>query len=247
MTIDDHRETNEDARGETAQSQTMIPIYVLGKRYEVPQGLTIMKALEYAGHTLKRGCGCRGGACGACATVIRHTDKYRLQVGLACQTVAEPDTHLLQLPYVPAHKAIYDLDRLPPDEASITALYPELLRCMGCNTCTRSCPMDLEVMNYVGATLRGDWDQVVDLSMECLMCGMCAARCPAELAPFNIALLVRRMRGRQRYAPSPDLRQRLADISAGVFDDELQQLKDMNREKLQERFYHHQKSKGAAV
>ena len=39
----------------------MIPIYVMGKRYEVPLGLTIMKALEYSGYQLTRGCGCRGG------------------------------------------------------------------------------------------------------------------------------------------------------------------------------------------
>ena len=247
MTIDDHRETNEDARGETAQSQTMIPIYVLGKRYEVPQGLTIMKALEYAGHTLKRGCGCRGGACGACATVIRHTDKYRLQVGLACQTVAEPDTHLLQLPYVPAHKAIYDLDRLPPDEASITALYPELLRCMGCNTCTKSCPMDLEVMNYVSAAISGDYDRVVELSMECVACGLCAARCPAELAPFNIALLIRRMAGRHLVKPSVQLARRLEEIKAGKYEKELRELKNTEKSAIEKRYQELQATKGASV
>ena len=39
----------------------LIPIYIMGKRYEVPDGLTIMKAMEYAGYILIRGCGCRGG------------------------------------------------------------------------------------------------------------------------------------------------------------------------------------------
>ncbi|MDH4067880.1 MAG: hypothetical protein OEU97_02990, partial [Dehalococcoidia bacterium] len=39
----------------------LIPIYIMGKRYEVPEGLTIMKAMEYAGYILIRGCGCRGG------------------------------------------------------------------------------------------------------------------------------------------------------------------------------------------
>ena len=39
-------------------------IYIQGKKYEVPAGLTIMKSIEYAGYQIKRGCGCRGGVCG---------------------------------------------------------------------------------------------------------------------------------------------------------------------------------------
>ncbi|KPK22426.1 MAG: 4Fe-4S ferredoxin, partial [Dehalococcoidia bacterium SG8_51_3] len=38
----------------------LIPVYVMGKRYLVPETLTIMKALEYAGYQFIRGCGCRG-------------------------------------------------------------------------------------------------------------------------------------------------------------------------------------------
>jgi hypothetical protein len=49
-----------------------IPIYVMGKRYEVPETLTIMKAMEFAGFKFLRGAGCRGGICGACPTVYRH-------------------------------------------------------------------------------------------------------------------------------------------------------------------------------
>ena len=47
----------------------------MGKRYEVPSSLTIQKALEYAGYQLIRGCGCRGGICGACGTVYRIPGK----------------------------------------------------------------------------------------------------------------------------------------------------------------------------
>ena len=69
----------------------MIPIFIMGKRYEVPEGLTILKALEYAGYRLTRGCGCRAGICGACVTVYRLADDYRLRFGLACQTTVEPN------------------------------------------------------------------------------------------------------------------------------------------------------------
>ena len=39
----------------------MIEIFIYGQRYEVPEGLTILKAYEWAGFQLKRGVGCRGG------------------------------------------------------------------------------------------------------------------------------------------------------------------------------------------
>ncbi len=225
----------------------MIPIYVMGKKYEVPMGLTIMKALEYSGYQLTRGCGCRGGVCGACVTIYRKKDQYKWQIGLACQTVAEPDTFLVQMPYVPAHKANYSIQNLEPTEENVMSLYPELLRCMGCNTCTRSCPMELEVMNYVSATLQGDWDLVTKLSMDCIMCGMCAARCPGELAPFNIAMLVRRIVGIKKHTTPPSVAKRLKDIESGVFKKEIDKLKKLDKEDLLAYYKDFQATKGEAV
>jgi len=226
---------------------TRIPVNVMGKTYEVPRGLTIMKALEYAGYRLTRGCGCRGGVCGACATIYRKKGEYRLQVGLACQTVVAPDIYILQLPFFPASKALYDIGETVADERHIRKLYPELLRCMGCNTCTKSCPMDLEVMNYISAAISGNYHQVVELSMECVACGLCAARCPAELAPFNIALLIRRMVGRHLLQPSVQLAERLEEIKSGKYEKELQDLKNTDKSEIERRYQELQATKGASV
>lgn len=38
--------------------EKMVNVYFFGKKYSVPAELTIMTAMEYAGYTLKRGCGC---------------------------------------------------------------------------------------------------------------------------------------------------------------------------------------------
>ena len=57
--------------------EQMVNVFLMGKKYEVPSSLTIMKAMEYAGYQLIRGCGCRNGFCGACATI------YRIKAGLA--------------------------------------------------------------------------------------------------------------------------------------------------------------------
>ncbi|RJQ53989.1 MAG: 4Fe-4S dicluster domain-containing protein [Desulfobacteraceae bacterium] len=225
----------------------LIPIYIMGKRYQVPNGLTIQKAMEYSGYSLTRGCGCRGGVCGACATVYRRKGQYRLNVGLACQTVVEADIYLVQLPYSPANKALYALQNVIPDEVSITRIYPELLRCMGCNTCTKSCPMNLEVMNYVSAAIRGEFEEVVELSIECVQCGLCAARCPAEIAPFNISLLIRRLHGKHILPPSPQLKKRLEEIESGMYRGQIEELRKMDRSEVEKIYKELQATKGAAV
>jgi heterodisulfide reductase subunit C/ferredoxin len=225
----------------------MIPIYVMGRKYEVPQGLTILKAMEFAGYRVKRGCGCRGGVCGACVTLYRRNGTYQLNVGLACQTVIEPDMYLMQLPFIPAHKAIYTIKSVGANDSAVTKLYPELMRCLQCNTCTKACPMELEVMGYVAAAMRGDLEKVVELSIECVMCGMCAARCPAELSPFNIALLIRRMYGKHVIPPSPQLDQRLKEITGGKFREEIEGLKKADEAEILEKFKEFQATKGEAA
>jgi len=225
----------------------MVPIYIMGRKYEVPQGLTILKAMEFAGYRVKRGCGCRGGVCGACVTLYRRKGTYQLNFGLACQTVIEPDMYLMQLPFVPANKAVYSIKNLRANDSAIAKLYPELMRCLQCNTCTKACPMELDVMGYVAAAMRGDLKNVVELSIECVMCGVCAARCPAELSPFNIALLIRRMYGKHVIPPSPQLGERLKEISGGEFEEQLQELKRADEAEILEKFKEFQATKGEAA
>lgn len=225
----------------------MISIYVMGKRFTVPEDLTILKALEFSGFKITRGCGCRGGVCGACATVYRKKGDYRIITGLACQTVIEPQMNLVQLPYISSNKPSYAVRGINPDSLDIVKTYPELMRCMGCNTCTKSCPVNIPVMNYISAAIRGDLKQVVELSIECVMCGLCAARCPAELSPFNIALFIRRLYGTHTLLRSPQLEKRITDIEQGAYSAEIAALKDTDNRKLQEMFNELQANKGASV
>jgi succinate dehydrogenase/fumarate reductase-like Fe-S protein len=214
----------------------MIEVTIMGQRYEVPEGLTILKALEYAGFRLTRGVGCRGGFCGACGTVYRKEGDYRLRYALACQTVAEPGMLLGQIPFFPALRADYQLEALQPEGATLLELYPEILRCFGCNTCTKACPQELDVLGYMAAALRGDLPALADGSFDCILCGLCVARCPAELAPPNVGLLGRRLYGRYLAPPAAHLQLRLAEIAAGGFREEIQGLKALPLAELKERY-----------
>lgn len=223
---------------EDNEEQEMIEIFVMGKRYNVPKGLTIMTALEYAGYKFVRGCGCRGGFCGACSTVYRTEDEYKLKMDLACQTAVEDGMFLVQLPFVPAVREEYDIEEVDPEEHDNVMLdyYPEIARCVSCNTCTKSCPQDIEVMDYVQAALRGDIERCAELSFDCIQCGLCSIRCPADIKHYHLAQLARRITGRYIDDNSEDLRKRVEEIEEGKYDEELKKMIDMELEELKETY-----------
>jgi succinate dehydrogenase/fumarate reductase-like Fe-S protein len=203
----------------------MTEIFIYNQRYEIPEGLTILKAFEWAGFHLTRGVGCRGGFCGACGTVFRIQGDYRLHYALACQTVIQPGMLLGPIPFFPAQRPHYNLDELKPSGETLLDLYPEILRCFGCNTCTKSCPQEIDVLGYISAAIRGDIVELADLSFDCIMCGLCVARCPAELVPPNVALLGRRLYGKHLAPPAEHLSKRVHEIEEGMFRTEIESLK----------------------
>jgi formate hydrogenlyase subunit 6/NADH:ubiquinone oxidoreductase subunit I len=214
-----------------AAEEKMVKVFLMGKGYMVPAEATIMGAIEYAGYQIKRGAGCREGFCGACATV------YRLPGDLACTTLVEEGMWLTQLPASPAHKAIYDIKKIKPEVATIQALYPEVFRCVACNTCTKACPQDLEVMDYIQAAKRGDIEAVMDLSFDCVMCGLCAIRCPAEIVQYNVGLLAKRLYGRYLAPKSPELEKRIKEIKKHKYDKEYDELMSSKQSDLKKKYY----------
>jgi ferredoxin len=221
---------------QTTTQTKMVDIYIMGKRYQVPEGLTIQKAMEYAGYKLIRGVGCRSGFCGACGTIYRVKDDPQLKYALACQTVVENDMYLTQIPFFPAEKATYDITELEPTGEQLLKLYPDLIKCMGCNACTKACPQEIEVISYIADALKGDLVTLAEKSFDCVMCGLCAARCPAGLPQYNIALLGRRLYGRYLAPKSQHLADRVAEIESGKYDAQLDELKKLSEEELRRRY-----------
>ncbi len=214
----------------------LIPIYVMGKRYEVPEGVTIMKAMEYAGYILIRGCGCRGGTCGACGTVYRKPGDYKLQVALACQKTVEPNMYIAQIPFFPANRAAYDFAELTAGPEEVFKLYPELFRCVACNACTKACPQGIEVMDAISALKQGNIAEAAELSFDCIQCGLCTSRCFGELTQYHMFQLARRIFGARIVPRAEHLARMVKAVNEGCYDRCLDELKQANEDELKKRY-----------
>ncbi len=228
-------------------------LYIMGNPYQVPAGFTIMTSLEYVGFQWTRGCGCRGGVCGGCATIYRVDDAPKWQVGLACQTLTQDNMHLVTVPYVPSHWPRYVADNVTSVENTLETLFPHLESCLHCNSCTQSCPLGLKVLGYVRALQKKDFEKVRKLSMECILCGMCALRCPKNLAPQSMARIARRLLARIEYkqwAESTDttgFAEKVQMATVRAWEEEIQRYKNLSNEALLEKYKEFQESKGDGV
>ena len=195
--------------------ENMVNVFLFGKRYQVPESLTIMKAMEYAGYQLVRGCGCRNGFCGACATIYRIKGQQELKTCLACQQQVEEGMYVATLPFFPLVKQVYDINQIKPTEQIMMQLYPEIYSCIGCNACTKSCTQELNVMQYIAYAQRGEYEKCAEESFDCVMCGVCSSRCPAGISHPQVAVLARRLTGKYLAAKSEHLVNRVDEINAG--------------------------------
>ncbi|OGP62665.1 MAG: hypothetical protein A2170_05165 [Deltaproteobacteria bacterium RBG_13_53_10] len=142
--------------------------------------------------------------------------------------------YLAQIPFFPATKTSYDLEKAKPAIETLMKAYPELLRCLQCNTCTKSCPMEIEVMDYMAAAMRGDITRLAELSFDCVMCGLCTSRCPAEICQYNIAILGRRLYGRYVAPKAEHLASMVQEVEKGKYEAMLRKLMDTDEETLKE-------------
>lgn len=215
-----------------------VNIYLYGKKYEVPANLTIMGAMEYAGYQLVRGCGCRDGFCGACATIYRIKGDRELKTCLACHQGVENDMYIATLPFFPLVKQVYDIDKVSPTEQIMMQLYPEIYSCVGCNACTKACTQGLNVMQYIAYAQRGDFAKVADLSFDCIMCGVCSSRCPAGISHPQVAILARRLNGKYLAPGCGHLEDRVKEIRDGTFDELLENLMQKPIAEIKEMYNH---------
>ena len=211
----------------------MVNVYLYGKKYEIPASLTIMEAFEYAGYQLVRGCGCRNGFCGACATIYRIKGESELHGCLACSTRVQDNMYVASLPFFPLEKKVYDINEI---KQIMMQLYPEIYSCVGCNACTKACTQQLNVMQYIAYAQRGEYEKCAEESFDCVMCGVCSARCPAGISHPQVALLARRLTGKYIKPEAKHLTDRVDAIEKGEFDEFVEAIMTKPLEELKEMY-----------
>jgi heterodisulfide reductase subunit C len=142
----------------------------------------------------------------------------------------------VQLPFTPAPRASYNLSAVDPAENLLLQHYPEIARCVSCNTCTKACPQDIQVMDYIQAALRGDYQSAALLSFDCIQCGLCSMRCPADIKHYHVGLMARRIYARYLSEVPQHLVERVEAIETGAYGAELDALAAMERAELEEQY-----------
>ena len=218
--------------------EQMVTVFLFGKKYEVPASLTIMEAMEYSGYQLVRGCGCRNGFCGACATVYRIKGDRELKACLACSTKVQDNMYVATLPFFPLIKEPFDIEKVKPEQKIMMQLYPEIYSCIGCNACTKSCTQGLNVMQYIAYAQRGEYKKCAEESFDCVMCGVCSSRCPAGISHPQVAELARRLYGKYIAPQCEHLNKRVEEINRGDFKELLESVMNKPVEELKELYNH---------
>jgi len=211
----------------------MVTVEIEGKPFQVPAGVTLMKAMWYAGKEVLRGAGCLGGFCGACATYYRTKDDPKVKTCLACSMAVEDGMSFSFMPAFPARKAIYNLQELKDPKQDLFELYPEAPLCRNCNACTEACPQKIDVREGVWKAVFGDFKAVSDMFMDCVMCGLCAPVCIADIAPNLVAVYASRAQGAHFTEKPEGLSTRIKEISDGQYQEEWDRILQLSDEALQ--------------
>ncbi len=176
----------------TDTNAPLIEVEIMGNKYQVPDGMTVIGTMWYTGHNIIRGVGCLGGVCGACSTVYRTKDDFALKVGLGCQMQVQDGMSFFMTPFYPAAKPNYKIEELKSPKEELFEYFPETLNCRNCNACNKVCPQEIDIKGAVKDAVKGDFEAAADKALSCVMCGLCVSRCIAEMAPNMIALYARR-------------------------------------------------------
>lgn len=218
---------------EDALHPPMVTVEIAGKPFQVPAGVTLMKALWYTGHEVTRGAGCLGGFCGACATYYRTKDDPKVKTCLACSHAVEDGMSFSFAPPFPARKATYDVTQVADPKQALFNLYPEAPMCRNCNACTEACPQNIDVREGVWKAVFGDFKAVSETFMDCVMCGLCAPVCIADIAPNFVGVYASRAYGAREMEKPLGLSERIQAIEEGRYNDDWERVLKMTDEELQ--------------
>ncbi|MBI5136330.1 MAG: (2Fe-2S)-binding protein [Nitrospirae bacterium] len=213
------------------RNRPLVSVELGGVVHRVPEGVTVLEAMWYAGIPVVRGAGCLGGACGACTTTYRAPGGMAPKTGLGCQIEVREGMSITLYPVDPPHKPTYRMAELDDPAEALFTIYPETRRCTLCDACTTVCPQDIPVRATVRQMMNRQFDLVAPAFDECVNCNLCAMVCEVGIAPNLLGLYARKAVARAMPAP-PELTRRMRQIADGEWDGAWRELLALSGEAL---------------
>ncbi len=212
-------------------TEHLVNVEIMGKRYQVPAGITLIQAMWHVGHEITRGIGCLGGVCGACGTYYRTNGSHELKTGLACQLLVEEGISFSLLQSFPVRKPVYQIQEISDPKQALFQYFPEAALCRNCNACSEACPQEIDVRTGIWKAAFGDFKGASELFLPCVMCNLCVPVCIAEISSNQVGLYSRRVHG--VFSPRPsDLISRTEEIAAGKFNSEWERVLSLSKEEI---------------
>lgn len=217
---------------ESTEKTNTVNVEIMGKRYAVPKGITLIQAMWHTGHQVTRGIGCLGGVCGACSTLYRTPGSHELKQGLGCQLIVEEGISFsLSAPF-PVKKPFYKFEEITEPKQELFKHFPEAALCRNCNACTEACPQGIDVRTGIWKAVFGDFKESANLFLPCVMCHLCVPVCIADIASNQVGVYVRRAQGIFFNQRPLQLSSRIEEIEKGKFDSEWDRLMSLSEEEL---------------
>ena len=72
---------------------------VLNQPVEVPEGMTLLNAMQVAGYDYLKGCGCRMGDCGECAVYYRKPGSAVTLRDFSCEMRVSEGLEVMEVPF----------------------------------------------------------------------------------------------------------------------------------------------------
>src|SRR3569832_2459665 len=143
-------------------------VEIMGKRYQVPQGITLIQAMWHTGHEVTRGIGCLGGVCGACSTLYRTKESHELKQWLGCQLIVEEGMSFsLSAPF-PVKKPFYKMEELPDPTQDLFRHFPEAALCRNRNTYNETNTQKNNKQTGVWNAVCGDFKESANHFLPCV-------------------------------------------------------------------------------
>lgn len=84
---------------ESKSNRQRVRFTVLDRTVEVPAGMTLLNALQAAGHDYLKGCGCRMGDCGECAVYYRLPGSAVTLRDFSCEMRVTEGMEVMEVPF----------------------------------------------------------------------------------------------------------------------------------------------------